>query len=147
MNSNLQTAKEMMENDGFTCVIMNDEIAHVSMDSGIKPLIDFIADGLELKGYSAADKIVGKAAAFLYVKMQVSEVYASVLSVEGKKLLDENGIAVEYGTLTEQIINRKGTGMCPMEETVKDIDDIEEAYRALNEKCKAMAKRKEGLLS
>jgi hypothetical protein len=42
--------------------------------------------------------------------------------------------------LTENIINRSGTGLCPMEEAVKDIDDLKEALAAIQAKVAALAK-------
>lgn len=38
---------------------------YISTERGVKPLIDRIDDGTDLQGFSAADKVVGKAAAFL----------------------------------------------------------------------------------
>ena len=37
-------------------------------------------------------------------------------------------------TKGQDIVNRKGDGMCPMEETVKDIDNAEKALSALKQK-------------
>ncbi len=39
-----------------------------------------------------------------------------------------------YKILTDKIINRSGTGICPMEETVSNIEDCEQGYVALKEK-------------
>ncbi|MBR3992234.1 MAG: DUF1893 domain-containing protein, partial [Anaerotignum sp.] len=39
-----------------------------------------------------------------------------------------------YRTEVEYIINRTKTGMCPMEQTVLDVEDAEEAYEALRNK-------------
>ena len=108
---------------------------YVSFDSGIKPLIDKLEEDIYyFKGLEVADKIVGKAAAMLFALSGVKKVYAHVLSEAGEKILKENNIEYEYGQLVNYIINRKGDGMCPMEMTVKDIDDINEAFLALKNK-------------
>lgn len=90
---------------------------------GIAPLLECAKSGIDYSGYSAADRIVGKAAALLYVKLGVKYVYGEVMSKSAKDVLEANGIACEYGTLAEKIVNRSGDGLCPMEQAVKDIDD------------------------
>ena len=62
-----------------------------------------------------ADKIVGKAAAALLVLAKVQSVYAHVISHPAYDLLVDAGIEVRYGTLVPHIINRAGTGLCPLE--------------------------------
>lgn len=111
-----------------------------SDERGVSPMIDFLQDGIDLSGYSVADKIVGKAAAMLFVKAGIKEVYAEILSVSGKNFLEEHGINVGYETLTEKIINRTGDDICPMEKTVADIIDPEEGYEAIRNKLKEMRK-------
>ena len=107
---------------------------------GVSPIIYFLQDGIDLSGYSVADKIVGKAAAMLFVKAGIKEVYAEILSVSGKKFLEEHSINVGYKTLAEKIINRTGDDICPMEKTVADIIDPEEGYEAIRNKLKEMRK-------
>ena len=43
----------------------------------------------------------------------------------------KNEIPFSYEKEVEYIINRTKTGMCPMEQTVLQIEDAEEAYEAL----------------
>ena len=108
---------------------------YVSFASGIKPLVEKLNEDLYyFKGLEVADKVVGKAAAMLFVLSGVKKVYAHVLSKAGEKILKENNIEYEYGQLVENIINRSGDDICPMEKTVKDIDDYNEAYIALKNK-------------
>ena len=98
-----------------------------------------IAYGVDLADYSVADKVVGKAAAMLFVKCGIKQVFAKTLSQNGKKILERFGIPYEYETLTEKIINRDGTDICPMEKTVLNIEDIEEGYTALKNKLKQLS--------
>ena len=107
---------------------------------GISPLIRLIDESRDLSGYAAADRIVGKAAAMLFVKADVSAVYGRVTSAAAKEYLDSRGIPCTFGTLTEKIINRSGDDICPMEKTVTDIDDPEEAYSALKERLSQLRK-------
>lgn len=103
---------------------------------GIAPLMDLLACGVDLKGYCAADKVVGRAAAFLFVKCGVREVFAQTLSRGGKAVLEKYGIPVTYSVLTEKIINRAGTDICPMEKAVSGVGNAEDAYTILKEKIR-----------
>lgn len=101
---------------------------------GISPLIDILQSGADYSGYSAADIIVGKAAAVLFLKMGITSVYGRVMSESAKNYLQQHSIEYSYDTLTEKIINRSKTDICPMEKTVADIDDCDTAYTALRKK-------------
>ncbi len=98
---------------------------------GIAPVLKLMAERGDLSGHSAADVIVGKAAAMLFVKAGISAVHGRVMSEAGKKYLEERGIPCTWDTLTGKIINRAGTDVCPMEKTVADIEDAELGYKAL----------------
>ncbi|MCX4287826.1 MAG: DUF1893 domain-containing protein [Clostridia bacterium] len=101
---------------------------------GIAPMADFLRRNVDLRGYSVADLVVGKAAAMLFSKAGIAEVYAKTLSLSGKAALEKHGIKYSYGVLTERIVNRQGTDVCPMEKTVETVDDVEEAYVLLQER-------------
>ena len=107
---------------------------------GISPMMRLIAEGRDLSGYSAADVIVGKAAAMLFVKAGIVEVFGKVISAAGRDYLIRHNIPCSWDTLTEKIINRKGDDICPMEKTVADIYDAEEGYEALKAKLLALQK-------
>lgn len=78
-----------------------------------------------LQGAMVADKVVGKAAAALMVLGGVSRVYADVMSTPALALLRRHGITAECATETDHIVNRSGTGWCPMETLSRDCDDPE----------------------
>ena len=105
---------------------------------GISPMMKFIAEGRELSGYSAADVIVGKAAAMLFVKAGIVCVHAKTLSEAGKEFLEAHDIPCTYDSLTERIIDSSGTDICPMEKTVADIWDPETGYDALERRIAEM---------
>lgn len=112
---------------------------YYSFDSGIKPVISKLNENIEyFKNLAVADKIVGKASAMLLCLSGVKRVYCVVLSKAGKQILDKYGVVYKYENLVEFIINRKGDDICPMEKTVKDIDDLNEAYKALNDKLSTL---------
>ncbi len=105
---------------------------------GISPMMKFIGAGMELSGYSAADVIVGKAAAMLFVKAGVVSVHGSTMSKAGKAYLESHGVSCTWDTLTERIINRAGTDICPMEKAVAEISDAEAGYAALKRRIEEM---------
>lgn len=98
---------------------------------GISPMIKFLKEGRELTGYSAADVIVGKAAALLFVKAGIAQVYGRVMSKSAKFTLEKNGIPCSFDKITDKIINRAGTDICPMEKAVENTDSPDEAFAAL----------------
>ena len=95
-----------------------------------------IDDKKDCKGYSAADKIIGRAAAFLYTLLGVKNVYGEVMSKGAVEIFKKEGINYEYKTLTEFIENRKKTGICPMDESVQNITNAQDACEAIRNKMK-----------
>ncbi len=114
---------------GHTCVLCKGEAVKISDLKGILPMVTFLEKGTDLTGFSAADKIVGKAAAHLFALAKVKAVYGEVMTGEAKEFLESQGIFAQAGTLTERIINRKKTGLCPMEEAVAGCETSREALQ------------------
>jgi len=130
---NLEKAKKMLIDGGYTCVICGKK-TYTATKRGVQPLLDLLDGDIDVSGCSAADKVVGRAAAFLYVMLKVSKIHAGVISKSALKLLEECGIYVEYDQLVEAIFNRDNTGFCPMESAVMGIDDAETALSAIRNK-------------
>lgn len=55
------------------------------------------------------------------------------MSIPGKKMLEDAGIEVSYGLLTENIENMRRDGLCPLETRVADIEDVEECAKSVRE--------------
>jgi len=125
-------AKQLLIND-ITLVMVKDEQVITSKEKGISYLLSLTSEN-KYQGYSVADKIVGKAAAFLYVIMQVENVYGEIITKRAVEILRQANINAEYKILTENIINRTNTGLCPMELTVLNIEDKDKAFMALKKK-------------
>ena len=126
----INDAKALLSEE-IRCAVLKGDKTFLSDKKGIRPLMELINGGEDYSGCIAADKIVGKAAALLYVKIGAVEVYAEVLSKAAIGVLEDNGIKYSYGTVVEFIRNRTGDGMCPMEMTVAEISDPTEAVEAL----------------
>lgn len=136
--TDIEHAKQLLTDARYTCVICRSDDIHKSEKRGVAPLIELLDNKADVRGYSAADKAVGKAAAMLFVLLGVSEIYAAIMSRSAKKILDEYGIKYSCGEEVEYIINRKKDGMCPMEKAVMDIDDPAEAPKKIKETIEKM---------
>lgn len=123
-----------------TCVLCKgDSPVITSTDRGIKPLMGFLGSGTDLDGYFVADRVVGKAAAFLYVLLGVREVYATVMSEPAARVLKENGIEAYWDVQPQAIRNRMNTGFCPMESAVWEIDTPTDALCAIRKKLSELS--------
>lgn len=138
MKSDLEKSKEIFASGDYTCVLCKGEAVYTSKERGVKPLIMWLESGTDFTGFCASDKIVGKAAAMIYALLKVENVYAPVMSEEGARVLRKHGITPIYDTLVKEIRNRMDTGICPMEEAVKDIENPSEALNAIKQKIKQM---------
>lgn len=107
--TDIEHAKQLLTDARYTCVICRGDDIHTSEKRGVAPLIELLDSRIDVRGYSAADKAVGKAAAMLFVLLGVSEIYAAIMSRSAKKILDEYGIKYSCGEEVEYIINRKKT--------------------------------------
>ena len=130
--NDLERAKEGL--NGHTLCLVRGEEVLVRDERGIAPMMALLAEGKDLKGFSAADRVVGKAAAMLFVKAKIRELFAETISRSAAEFLEENGLPFSYRTMTEYIVNRDGTGRCPMENAVLSCNDAEEGYLLLQQK-------------
>lgn len=134
----LNRAVQALSAGEYTCVLCKGEEMVTSQARGVKPLVSWYASGRDFSGFCAADKVVGKATAFLYALLGVKAVYAAVISQGALEVLAESGIQAQYGQLVSHIINRKGDGICPFEEAVLHIQDAPSAYLAIRGKMEEL---------
>ena len=127
MNHDLINAKQQLATGQFTCVLCKGDHTITATARGVRPLVELLQEGT-LPGYSAADKVVGKATAFLYVLLGVTAVYTPVISAPALAVLQRFGIAASCDMVVEAIFNRDRTGFCPMETAVRNIDDPAAAH-------------------
>ena len=135
----LEKARSLLEKENYTCVICRGDDVITDRRRGIRPLMELLESGKDLHGYSAADKVVGKAAAFLYCLLGVKALHAGVLSVPARDVLVSAGISVEWGSLVPAIRNRAGNGFCPMETAVWDLTDPALAPDAIRNALKKLS--------
>jgi len=128
-------AKEILRKENLTCVLCKGKKIYKSKEAGIKPLLSFITKGIDFEGFSAADKVIGKAAALLFVHAKIKEVYGETMSNAAVMVFKKYEIKYSYGTRVSSIINKKGDGICPMETAVKNISDPKIAFDVLSAKA------------
>ena len=131
MGKDLENACAVLAREGCTCVLCKGDIYYKSSRRGVAPLMGWLEEGIDAKGFSAADKVVGKATAFLYCLLGVSAVHANVISDAAVAVLQEHGILLTYGQRVAAIQNRTGDGLCPMEMATREISDPADAPAAI----------------
>lgn len=123
MVNELKRASALLSAGNYTCVLCRGDSIFTDSRRGVRPLLELLESGADLRGFAAADKVVGKGAAYLYVLMGVGSVYAQVISAPAIEILSRYGIEFSYETQVPAIENREKTGLCPIESAVWDVDD------------------------
>lgn len=140
MIQNLEKACEILSAGNYTCAACCGDISYTATDRGVAPLMNWLDSGIDLRGFSAADRVVGRATAFLYVLLGVKAVSARVMSKPAAEVLSSYGIFTRADKMVDGIINRKGDGPCPFESAVMGITDAQQALAAIREKRAQMRK-------
>jgi len=138
MSNNLEYALQELEKGQYTLVLYDGKEIIASKQRGIAPLLDLYKTKKDLSGFSAADKVIGRAAAFLYILLGIKEIYAKVISETSIELLNKNNVKIHYYECCTNIINRTGTDICPMEKSVLDIDEPLVAYKTILNRYSAL---------
>lgn len=136
--TDVERAWNLLHGEGHTCVLCRENAVLCSDARGVRPLLDWYDQGLFLEGFAAADRVVGRGAAFLYILMGISCVHSVVMSQEAATLLEEHGVAIKFEQNPPRILNRDRTGFCPIETAVLGISDPEEALRAIRARLAAL---------
>ena len=138
MTDALLHARDVLEEENCTCVLFGNGKLYKSKERGVRPLLEFLDSEEDFRGFSASDKVVGKAAAFLYCLLGVKEVYAHIISQAALQVLQEAAIAVDYQLCVPAIRNRTNTGFCPMELATANITQPREALAAIKNTLKSL---------
>ena len=125
----------LIANTQATLVAVRGDEIYTCTERGVKPLLKWVLDHKSLRGFSVADKVVGKAPALLYAILGPEAVFSPVMSWTGRAVLLASGIATSYDLLVPHISNRSRTGQCPMEDTVANVWEPYEAVGALEERA------------
>ena len=140
MCENLEKAKTLLEKTGSTCVLCSGDVILTDKRRGVRPLLDLLESNTDVANFSVADKVVGKAAAYLYCLLRIKHIYAGVISRPALAVLQNSGIEAQYGQLVDAIQNRTKDGFCPMERAVWNIEDPHEAHQAILQTLASLTK-------
>lgn len=133
---------KLLHDGNHSLVVANGDIKTFD-GRGVSDLYRLLHDEpLQLRGAEVADKVVGKAAASLMVLASIGGVYADAFSQPAFDMLQKAGIKVEYGKIVPHIINRAGTGMCPLEERCLQCGTPEECLVQIQSFMAEMRSRK-----
>lgn len=143
MEQNLKNALDLLKTSNYTCVLCRGDRIYTTQQRGVSPLLNWLDDGIDLMGFSAADRVVGRGAAFLYCLLGVKSVCARVMSRPAAEVLRAHGIHAEAESFVDGIINRAGTGPCPFEAAVMHIQDAHEALTAIRNTRRNLQEGKE----
>ena len=137
--NDLEKAKKLLDGGDYTCVVCGGDFLYTSRERGVKPLLTPLDAGKSFEGCSAADKVVGKAAACLYVLLKIKEVHANIISRRALEVFEKYGVKISFSELVEAIENRTKTGLCPMETAVRDLENAEDAPAAIRAALKRLS--------
>ena len=129
---------ERLHMEQCSCVIANNQTVLSFHQRGVKDLHRLLHDESQLlKGAFIADKVVGTGAAALMIAGGAKWVYAKVVSRAALALLASSDTEVEYEVEVPYIINRSGTGVCPVEQLCAEYTTAEDCLPAIDEFVRA----------
>ena len=135
----LKQLRHILHTTNCSCVIANGDKIESFYQRGIKDLYELLHSNRSLlEGATIADKVIGKGAAALMIVGGVTMVYADVISEPAMELFKQFSIKVEYDKKVANIINRRGDGICPVEERCTECNTIEECLVKIDEFIKSI---------
>lgn len=133
MKPELVKCISLLKSSNHTLVLKKGDICLKSTLRGVKPLLDLLEEYGSLEGFFAADKVVGKAAAYIYSLLKIKELYAVTISDGACEVLEKYGITYFYENRVHIIRNRTNTDSCPMEKATSEAKIPEDAVRLIRE--------------
>jgi hypothetical protein len=137
MSVDLSLAKNRLLQKKLSLIIVNNgKVLFETESHGIGDLLKAINKLQDsMKDSSVADRIVGRAAALLFVFSGVAAVFAVTASEGGIEVLKKNSVFCEYENSVTNVLNLKKTDVCPFEKLVAKLSNPEKAYEVLKVKC------------
>ena len=133
MKQDTVTAAKLLYKRQASFVLRKGKTTVIETEAGLGPLFSVLKKGENFSGFCVADKIVGKAAAFLYVRLGVREVYAPIMSDAAIYTLARHGIYPICERSVVDIMNQDGTNLCPIEKLVEELCDVNQAVSVLEQ--------------
>lgn len=140
--TNKEKAIQYLLENNCSCACFDGENFLSSTKRGVAPLLDWLDAGICLENCSVADKVIGKGAAFLYLKLNCRDIHAQVISRPALALLQSQGVCVTCDHLVDGIQNRDHTGPCPVESAVLSVTSADEALTVIRARLRELAAHK-----
>jgi hypothetical protein len=142
-NQDLHLAKLKLITENLSLVIVkNGKIIFETKKQGISGFLEAIEKlDKNLFASSAADKLVGLAAALLFVYAGVASVFALTISEGGIRVLEDNNIAYLFEKKVSYILNRSKNGVCPFEKLAMASGSPDEAYVKLKSLARELMRK------
>ena len=136
IQDDLALAKKVLSEKNVSIVLINNgKIWKEKKGPGIKPILEIIDEMRdELSEYVIGDRILGRASSFLCRYGKVKAVYSPQATKTAIAILIIGGIPCQVDEMIPFIKNRDGTGMCPFEDLLSDVEKPDEAYKILKER-------------
>lgn len=133
----------LLQSEQCSCVIRKGDTIRIFRKRGVQDLYRLLKDDPDfLKGAFVADKVVGKAAAALMILGGVEEVFTFTVSRLARDLFERSAVKLGFAQEVPYIINRAGTGWCPMESRCRDLDTPEACFGQVEEFLNTMKENK-----
>jgi len=142
-NQDLEFAKlKLTEEDLSLVIVKKGKVIFETKKQGISGFLQAIEKlDKNLVKASAADKIVGVAAAMLCVYAGVDSVFALTISEEGIRVLENNNVECLFEKKVSNILNRSKNDVCPFEKLAISSRSPDEAYVKLKSLASQMMRK------
>jgi hypothetical protein len=133
LSEDLYIAKNHLVNNKMKiAIVSNSCVLHSSDQNGILFLKKLYFEGLDFSSASIADKVVGSAAAWIIILLQIKNIYADLISKRALFILSDNCNNLEFKNKTDFIFNKEKNDICPMEKKFISVNTLEDAITELN---------------
>jgi hypothetical protein len=124
--------------EGITLEVKGPSFVHTSTLHGVRPLLELLDKGINVKGMALKDRVTGKAAALLYLKLGIGSVQTDLISENALVLLEKEKIPVRYQKKIPYILNHQRDDLCPLEKATLPIDSVDDGVVAIKAAIRAM---------
>lgn len=112
---------------GCSLVILRDGCEPVIRSGrGVADLYELYESGQRFPGATVVDKVVGAGAAVLMVALGITRCITPVASCSAMAVFGRHGVEAVPLDVVDNIINRAGTGRCPVEILLDGCSDLQE---------------------
>ena len=131
MNRDLAHAIQLLNTTGKHCVLCKDTHIITGSANSMGTLLMLLNSQTETQDFYAADLVVGKSSAYLYVLLGVKAVYATIMSEAAIYTLARYGVYPRCSQSVPEIDDNMDSTVCAMDKIVNSIKDAHTALRVI----------------